>query len=215
MPKENILSKIFTDKDIAEKVRNKLPKLFAIAELEASRAGKIGMEVGSIREQILVALLVAVYGEESVDTDIPITEPEIDVKVRGEPLSIKTITGLAGVKASWTVDATKAREFVKSYTPACDIILAIISWNSKSDKVQSGLFLIRKETQQKILKKMGRENYLKLPKEATNPRGVEISKDAIIEMLNDKDTLRIDIDWKKEDVDYKPYKRWVEFWNED
>lgn len=37
---------IFEDEILRERIKNKLPHLFSIAELESSRAGKIGMEVG-------------------------------------------------------------------------------------------------------------------------------------------------------------------------
>jgi hypothetical protein len=40
------LAEIFEDK-----IRKRLPYLFQLAELESSRAGKIGMEVGSLREK--------------------------------------------------------------------------------------------------------------------------------------------------------------------
>jgi len=88
------------------------------------------MEVGSIREKIIVALLIYKFGESNVETEIPITEPEVDVKLFGKPLSIKTITGksLSGVKLIWTVDATKAYEFLESYQPHCDILLVQIVW---------------------------------------------------------------------------------------
>lgn len=87
------------------------------------------MEVGSLREKIIIALLIYKFGEENVETEIPITEPEIDVKLFGEPISIKTITGksLSGVKLIWTVDAQKAREFRESYYPHCDILLIQIN----------------------------------------------------------------------------------------
>jgi len=52
------LIEIFHDKRLTEKIKEKLPLLFCLAELEASRAGKIGMEVGSLREKILIALLI-------------------------------------------------------------------------------------------------------------------------------------------------------------
>ena len=87
------ISEIFLDKTIVDKIKNKLPKLFHIAELESSRAGKIGMEVGSVREKVIIALLIHRYGKENVNTNIPITEPETDVIVKGTPFSIKTITG--------------------------------------------------------------------------------------------------------------------------
>ncbi len=70
------LSDIFTEVEIVTKIQDKLPKLFQIAELESQRAGKIGMEVGSIRERIIVSLLVYKFGEENVETELPITEPE-------------------------------------------------------------------------------------------------------------------------------------------
>ncbi|MFX1536017.1 MAG: ThaI family type II restriction endonuclease, partial [Promethearchaeota archaeon] len=82
-----------------------------MAEIECSRDGKIGMEVGSTREKILIALLIKYFGESRVITTIPITEPETDVIVDSTPISIKTITGKGGVKVSWTVDAPSAEAF--------------------------------------------------------------------------------------------------------
>jgi hypothetical protein len=37
------------------------PKLFRIAEIESSRAGKVGMEVGSLGERVIVALCFTNY----------------------------------------------------------------------------------------------------------------------------------------------------------
>lgn len=210
---ESPLLRIFTDKAIINKIQAKLPKFFAIAELESSRAGKIGMEVGSVREQILVALLVHVFGEDKVETQIPITRYEEDVRVLGKPISIKTITGNGGIKVIWTVDAQKALQFFKSYKPTCDMLLTVILWIN-STKLKGGLFFIPLAVQEKVLKKLGRETYLKLPKVGTNPRGVEISKVAISEMLDNKDVHYIKIEWKKDDILFKPYKRWLDLWNE-
>jgi len=123
---------MFEDAKLVNRIKNKLPYLFQLAELESSRAGKIGMEVGSIRERIIIALLIYKFGEANVETNIPTTEPEVDVKLFGEPISIKTITGkgFSGVKLIWTVDAQKAREFRETYYPHCNIILIQISWGS-------------------------------------------------------------------------------------
>ena len=38
------LAEILTDKNLAEKIKKRLPYLFQLAELESSRAGKTGME---------------------------------------------------------------------------------------------------------------------------------------------------------------------------
>lgn len=125
------LIEIFKDERLVEKVKRRLPHLFQLAELESSRAGKIGMQVGSAREGVIVALLIYKFGEANVDTEIPIIEPEVDARLFGEPVSIKTITskGFGGVKLIWTVDAQKAKEFQESYYPHCDILLVQINWN--------------------------------------------------------------------------------------
>jgi len=73
------LFEIFEDKELVGKIKKRLPYLFQLAELESSRAGKTGMQVGSLREKILIALLIYKFGENNVETDIPITEREIDV----------------------------------------------------------------------------------------------------------------------------------------
>ena len=119
------LAEMFEDEALADKIKKRLPYLYQLAELESSRAGKIGMQVGSLRENIIVALLISKFGEKDVNTDIPIVEPEVDVKLSEHPISVKTITGesLSGVKLIWTVDAEKAREFLETYYPRYDMLL--------------------------------------------------------------------------------------------
>ena len=123
------LAEAFHDEEFADLVRRGLPRLFQLAELECSRAGRIGMEVGSLRERIIAALLVLRFGEGNVETHIPITMPEVDVHVYGQPLSIKTITskGFGGVKLIWTVDAIQARSFYENYYPRCDMLLVQVT----------------------------------------------------------------------------------------
>jgi hypothetical protein len=76
------LVEIFENEQLKAKIQRKLPYLFSMAELESSRARKIGMQVGSLRENVIIALLVYRFGEENVETGIPITETEVDVKCR-------------------------------------------------------------------------------------------------------------------------------------
>jgi hypothetical protein len=208
------ISYIFSERSIRERIKEKLPKLFAIAELESSRAGRIGMEVGSMREQILIALLVYAFGEQNVDDDIPITKYEEDVKVFGKPVSIKTITGGGGIKAVWTVDPQRARKFYDSYKCSCDMLLAIIRWNDGGRHRDGGLYFIPREVQEKVLEAMGKAAYLNVPKLDTNPRGVEISREAIESMIRHKETLRVEIEWKKGVSRHKTYRRWLELWKE-
>ncbi len=206
------LIEIFEDEKLVEKIKRRLPYLFQLAELESSRAGKIGMEVGSVRERIIVALLIYKFGEENVETEIPITEPEVDVKLFREPISIKTISGkgFSGVKLIWTVDAQKAKEFLNSYYPRCDILLVQIDWNSSG-----GFYYIPLEVQKELFDKIGRQNYIKLPKAGTNPRGVEITKGALSSLTEAKGSKNIVINWQKAKIDFASYKRWVDLWAED
>lgn len=205
------LTELFTDKAIVSKIQDKLPKLFRIAEIETSRSGKIGMEVGFLREKVISSLLIYKFGEGNVNTDIPSTEPETDVKVGNKEVSIKTITGNGGVKAVWTVDADSSERFIKNYKPKCDIILVRIWWGETKDS----FFLIPLDAQSQIFKLLGRNKYLNMPKAGTNPRGVEFSREAVERMLSHKNTLKIPIRWVKDDIKYDVYKRWVDMWNED
>ena len=206
------LIEIFEDEKLVAKIKRRLPYLFQLAELESSRAGKTGMEVGSVRERIIVALLIYKFGEENVETEIPITEPETDVRLFGEPISIKTITGrsFGGAKLIWTVEAEKAKEFREKYHPHCDILLVQINWEDVG-----GFYYIPLEVQKKVFDRMGRQNYIKLPKPKTNPRGVEITKEALMSLIEDRDTRRIEINWYRTKIEFNAYKRWVDLWRED
>lgn len=206
------IKSLFTDQKLITKIQKRLPELFQIAELESSRAGKIGMEVGTIRERIISALLIHKFGEENVKSDIPITEAEVDVLLFGKPISIKTITGknFGGIKLIWTVDTQKAILFSQNYKPTCDLIVVQINWDNRG-----GFYFIPLETQLKILKQIGREHYIKLPKVGTNPRGVEMQSEAMNLLIGDKKTLKIEINWKKESSNFNTYKRWIELWEVD
>lgn len=161
--------------------------------LESSRAGKVGIEVGSTKERITVALLIYKFGEDNVETNIPITQPEVDVKVFSEPISIKTITGrkLGGVKLIWTVDTEQAFSFSRSYFPQCDILMIQVNWGN-----YGWFYLFLKSAQTEIFQRVGREGYIKLPKVGTNPRGVEISAEALNFLAGHPQTMKIPINWR-------------------
>lgn len=114
------------------------------------------------------------------------------------------------MKIVWTVDAQKAKEFRESYYPDYDILLAQIVWGN-----YGGFFHIPKDTQQKLFTQIGRERYIKLPKPGTNPRGAEITQEALIALINAKDTHSIKINWQRTKIDYNPYKRWVDHWEKE
>jgi len=56
---------------------------------------------------------------------------------------------------------------------------------------------------------------MKLPKPGTNPRGVEISMEALTIFANHPQSLKIPVKWHKEAASYYPYRRWVELWERD
>jgi len=169
------------------------------------------MQVGSLRENVIIALLIFKFGERNVEIGIPITEPEVDLKLFSQPISIKTITskGFSGVKLIWTVDTQKASEFRESYYPRCDVLLVQVNWDAKG-----GFYYLPLEVQRKVFKDIGRESYIKLPKPGTNPRGVEITKEALETIATDKDSEAIEIYWQTAKIDYNPYERWVDHWRE-
>lgn len=211
----SIYNKLFDDNLIIKRVKNKLPHLFQLAELESSRNGKVGMEIGSVRERILIALLMYKFGIDIVDPDIPITAPEVDVYVENTPLSIKTVTTksdrYSSVKLIWTVDHKKALEFKETYVPSCDMLLAKIRWNGIGK-----LLLFTKESQKKVLDNIGRDIYIKIPKENTNARGVEIAADALLLLEKCEDTRVIDINFVRGKIDYREvYTKWLDAWRDE
>jgi len=213
---KSIYNEIFDDNLIVRRIKNKLPKLFQLAELESSRDGKIGMEIGSVRERIIIALLMFKYGIDIVDSKVPITEPEVDVVVKNEPLSIKTISTKTsklsgGIKLIWTVDAQKALAFKNTYTPKCDLMLAQIVWGGSGH-----LFLFSSKSQNDVLQEIGRDRYIKLPKEGTNPRGAEITAEALNLLTQCDDTRVIEINFIRGEIDYREvYTKWLDAWREE
>lgn len=202
---------LFTCEEKIDRVKNKLPILFALAEKEASRGGKLGMEIGSVRERILIALLIHYFGKDNVDTDVPITDSEIDVKLFDRSISIKTKTGTgtSGIKAVWTVDWDRAKQFVDEYQPSLDIILVRIVWSKIG-----GMYLIPLSVQQEIFDDMGFEKYMKLPPKNTNPRGVEYASEVVKKWIEHEDTKHIEIKWERPEVDLDVYQHWVDQWAE-
>ena len=173
------------------------------------------MEIGSVRERILIALLMYKFGIDIVDPNIPITASEVDVIVNDTPLSIKTVTTNSerwnSIKLIWTVDAQKAIEFKNTYMPSCDMLVAKICWNGEGK-----LLLFSREAQCKILNEIGRDRYIKLPKENTNARGVEITPMALSILERCEDTRCININFYRKSIDYREvYTKWLDAWREE
>ena len=206
----NKLDILFKNAHIKSKIQKKLPELFQLAEYENSRNGKLGMEIGSVRERIIIALLLYQFGRENVLTDIPIKESEIDVIVFKKPISIKTLTSkkISTIKLIWTVDQQKATEFIDSYQAYNDMLFIHINWSGKG-----GFYLIPKEVQNSVLKQYGKDFYFILPKTGTNSRGIGITSQAMNKIVSHTWTQKIEIAWARNiSLSHNVYDRWIDLW---
>lgn len=204
---------MFKNKQNKKKIQQKTPILFHLAEEESKRAGKIGMEVGVLRERAIVSMFIHFLGEQNVRVDVPTTQAELDVYVASVPISIKTITvsnknNFSGVKASWTVDKIKVQQFVQEYKPSCSLVFTQVNWSN-----QGGLYYVPLKVQQELFNNTSKADYFKLPKEGTNPRGIEYQAKALETLCKHKDSICIEINWERPSIKVNVYERWVDIWN--
>ena len=75
-----------------------------------------------------------------------------------------------------------------------------------------GFFLFPKSAQVDVLEQIGRKRYIKLPKPGTNPRGIELSVEALEFLAEHSQSQNIPIQWHKSTVEYDPYHRWLDLW---
>ncbi len=202
---------VFTSETFINSVKTKLPKLFEISEVESTRGGKIGMEVGILRERVLTSFFISHAGEDNVITDSSATENSKDVQVFEDNISIKTFTGsgYGGVKVFWTSDTESAKKVMRDYTPKYDLIVANINWGT--DK--GGVYYIDKQTQTNLLRKVGIEKFLKISS-GSNNRGITYGKDILKSLMNDKNTLKIQVKWEKTNEKFNIFERWVKLISE-
>ena len=202
---------IFTSVEFQDLIKSKLPKLFEIAEVESTRGGKIGMEVGILRERVLTSFFISKVGEDNVDSDSSATENSKDVQVNGDDISIKTFTGsgYSGVKIFWTSDTESAKRVMDTYTPKFDLIVANINWGSN----KGGLYYVDKQNQRQGMDSDGRNKFLKISS-GSNNRGITYGTDVLKKLLNHENTLKIEIDWVKTNEKFNIFERWVKLINE-
>ena len=196
----------------ASKIQRVLPTLFNMVELENRRGNKLGMEVGTARERVLIALLMYVYETKSVAFP-PSTSPELDIIVKGEPLSIKTKLGkgFSGIKLIWTVDWDKVNAFCQDFRPTSHLLFVSILWGA------TGAFcFIPLSVQTEVLNFFGKEGYIKIPPRGTNPRGVEIAAQALKRLVEHEHSQSLPITWKRDPSllrEHGLYERWIRLWD--
>ncbi len=196
----------------SERIQRVLPTLFNMVELENRRGKRLGMEVGTARERVLIALFMYVYGVDSVEFP-PSTSPALDVLVNNHPVSIKTKStgGLGGVKLVWTVDWDKIDDFLGTYAPSSHLLYVNVLWGKTGR-----MFLFPQQVQEEVMRALTISGYTKVPPRGTNPRGVEISRDAMHLLQTHQNTQSLPIEWNRDPsllVERALYHRWIQLWD--
>ena len=196
----------FDDQSFRNIIENNLPLLFKEAELETTRGGKIGMEVGTLRERILIACMIKCFGETKISTDFGVAESSKDVKVFEDIISIKTFSndGYGGLKIFWASDNETVNKTIENYVPQNNLLITNIRWGKK----EGGVFLIPLDVQNEFFQINGAKNYLK--KNSGNNRGISINKEILVSMLKDPRTKKIEIDWILHKIPFNIYERWIQ-----
>lgn len=195
----------FDDQKFIKLIKGNLPKLFKRAELESMRGNKIGMEVGKVREQILVAILLKTFGEINIKDDFSSTDSSRDVKVFEDVLSIKTFSknNYGGLKVFWASDNDSVNRAVLSYKPQNHFLISQIKWGTNN----GGLYLIPISVQDEFFNELGVNNYLQI--NSGNNRGISLKVEVLKSMISHKDTKKIEVDWNVPEMKLNIYERWI------
>jgi len=201
---------LFEDDQVLGKIRHKLPILFHFAELECWSGGVIKYEVNYLRRNILISLLMSVFGDHNVETSIPISKPDADVLLYDTPLLIRTMScnKIENLKIKFGDDERIVTELSKKYKPMYDLFLVHINWSRIG-----AMYYIPEAIQTELFNDLGAKNYLKIPRLGSEQRAVEIRHEALKRMIDHPSTLRLVIDWKRVLIYYRPYEMWFDLWN--
>jgi hypothetical protein len=198
----NQIKQLLSDPEKVKLIRQKLPPAFQIVEAQL----KGNPAVGLLREQVIIGMLIALLREDSVKSIEGGVNPDIDCYVDSEPLSIKTVSYKGGIRLKWTSNAVKAREFIKSYEPMCNMLVVRIVWEDLGEMRFIPLIL-----QQRIFRRLGVDHYLEYSS-TTNTRGVNLSQQAE-EILNAQlESTNLSISWQRSGIPVNPMDKWVDYW---
>ena len=211
------ITELFQDQALVSKIQRKLPQFFELVRVGKTRGGGMAMDVGSDREPIIKSLLIHKFGRDNVITDIPAIEKETDVILCGKPISIKTSTNSFKTKLIWTTDRIQMQRFKESYLPKCDMIFVHIVTKGKE---KGGLHYLPQELLIQTLNTVGRDEYIDIPPEDTNPRGIELRARVLKKMVSSPSVLSITINWnipksESDEPTIPPIEQWLKQWQED
>ena len=200
----NLIAHILLSEHYLERIRQKLPPAFEMVGQQAS-----GPEVGVLREAVIIGMFMAFLEEEKVKPNTSAVEADIDCYIGDVPLSIKTVTGpnMGGIRIKWTSDQQKAKEFIDSFNPECDLLIVRIIWEGLGR-----ISYIPEEVQHRIFGKLGRE-YLDY-RQGTNTRGINLSRTALTELESASESVVIPLNWFRSVEPQPVYDRWIAYWQD-
>lgn len=197
-----IISRLLTNPSYGKIIQQKLPPAFQTVEDEL----KGNPAVGLLREQIILGMLIAFLGEDSVKIIQGGLNPDIDCYVDSEPLSIKTVSLSSGIRLKWTSNAVKAKEFIDKYKPISNLLVIRILWEETGT-----IRFIPLNVQQRIFSQIGLARYLDY-RGKTNTRGVNLSPEAEQLFNQDSQITSLPIFWVRPKTAINPVKKWIDYW---
>lgn len=200
------LIELFQQEEKREKIAKGLPIAF---DMVSQRMPKGNPAIGVLREHVIIGFFIAEFGTDQVIIPEHGNKRGFDVDLCGHKLSIKTRTGMGGIKILWTSDTKSAEhEVLDGYYPSHDILLVNIFW----EEYRKSVFYIPVSVQQNLLDEIGRLEYLKSAT-GTNNRGIEISSRAIKAFEHHEEVFSIPIYWGRQDITYpQPWDEWSNYW---
>jgi hypothetical protein len=171
-------------KDVLEnkKAQRGLVTLYAQSQMECTRNGECGMEVGMAREKDQGAVLKMFLGD-LINLDIDNALPE-DYVIGGAKISAKHSCQKIGtpIKAKWTSADVSVQETLRSLIEAEDHLNLLLTYlDVKAKKIT--IICITAEHHKNTIKEL-KEEAFKVPK--GNSRGIEYSRRAMTELLSNR-----------------------------
>jgi hypothetical protein len=199
----DLIKRLLTNPNDAAVIREKLPPAFQAVENEL----KGNPAVGLLREQVIIGMLIAFLGKENIEIIESGVNPDVDCYVGKDPLSIKTVSNSGSIRIKWTSNALKAKEFMRSYEPKCDLLVIRIAWEAAGS-----ITMIPVDVQRNIFTQIGINKYLDY-RGSTNTRGVNLTHEVESKITKNSNVTRLDIFWKKSDQIINPIDRWIDYWS--
>ena len=198
----NSIVGMLRDTRLSAIIQEKLPFAFETVGLEIGGNPAVGI----LRENVILGMLIALLGKESVQPAGGAMDPDMDCLVSGIPLQIKTVSGGAGIRLKWTANRASAEEFMDTYSPASDLLIVRIVWGG-----DGYLRYVPLEVQREVWHRLGNDY---LTYSGGNTRGVNLSPRAANAIDSHSGVTNLGIQWNRVGIEFDPYERWTRYWQD-